>query len=120
MPCPSIAILGAMYLSLRRRFPMNVSTGTPKKIRAKKQKNANGAQAAAKEAIASPRLKAGGVTIEVAGIYVLGKEAPNVYCSDAEAFGFDQVYVTRPSKSIPVCGSGGNPAGALCQRGSSG
>src|SRR5918993_4219862 len=115
-----MAILGDMYWSFRRWLPMKVRIGTPKNISAKKQKKANGTQPPMREAIASPRLKAGGVTIAVAGMYVLGKDAPKVYCLDPDAPGFDQVYVTRPSESIPVCGSAGNPEGALCQRGSSG
>src|SRR5689334_19821931 len=99
---------------------MKVRTGTPRNIKAKKLMNAIGTQPPTSELIQSPMLKAGEVTIAPAGIYVFGKDEPNVYCVDPEAFGFAQVYVIRFSESKPVRGSEGKPGGASCQRGSSG
>ncbi len=55
-------------------------TGTPKNIKAKKQMKAIGTQPPTRELIQPPISKAGAVTIALAGIYDLGKEAPNVYC----------------------------------------
>jgi hypothetical protein len=61
-----------------------------------------------------------GVEIVAAGTYVAGKEAPNSYLLEISPSGFLQVYVIRPSLSMPVIGVLEKPAGALCQRGSSG
>src|SRR5512138_2964661 len=94
--------------------------GARMNIKMKKQMNKAGPQPPRRELIHPPRSKAGLVTIAPAGMYVLGKEAPNVYCCEPEAPGLDQVYMTRPSASRLVCGSDGKPDGALCQRGSSG
>src|SRR5574341_1188120 len=94
--------------------------GRPKIRKMKNPKQRMGPRLATIELINPPKSKAGGVTIAVAGTYVFGKDAPNVYCLEAEAFGFDHVYVIRPSLSRPVCGSEGKPEGAACQRGSSG
>ena len=70
-------------------------------------------------AIRPPKSKAGAVTMAVSGMYVFGKDAPNLYCWDTLALGLYHEYVMRPSLSKPVCGSEGNPDGASCQRGSS-
>src|SRR5215211_1364185 len=93
--------------------------GTPRNMNAKKPQNRRGTRLEIRELIQPPISNAGAVTIALAGIYDLGMDAPNVYCVDPEAFGFDQVYVIRFCESEPVCGSDGNPEGAACQRGSS-